>query len=172
MEDGVPRFPCFEISPEVLLMLRSLKVMTADHRTEIFSKMWTKMKDEIIRQNRMLSLLDVYAFLWKPIHMDCEAIVEGLNTLKIKLSIVHSTFGGMDPDRVTEQVKTLVRALSVCRGFQNEAPLQEPSTDSLRKIVLYNQLCAFHQAVATLNQLRNKLGLTTTDLSSSQVSLY
>lgn len=170
VEDEESYFPCFKISSEVFLMLQSLKVMNVDCRTDIFSKMWMKMKDEIVRQNRMLSLVDVYHFLWKPIHIDCEAIIDGLNSLKIKLHVVQSTFGGMDPDKVTEQVKLLVKALSACRAFQNVTPLDEPSEESLRKIVLYNQLCDFQQAIVALNQLREKLGLSTTDLSSSQVS--
>ena len=170
VKDEVPHFPCFDISSEVFLMLQSLKVMNSDYRTDIFSMMWTKMKDEIVRQNRMLSLAEVYHFLWKPIHIDCEGLIDGLNSLKIKLHVVQSTFGGMDPDKVTEQVKMLVKALSACRAFQNDIPLNEPSEESLRKIVLYNQLCDFQQAIAALNQLREKLGLSTTDLSSSQVS--
>ena len=171
MEDSVPHFPCFDVSKKILIMLQSLKIMNTEYRTEIFSKMWMKMKKEILKQNRMLSLVEVYDFVWKPIHMDCEAIVSGLNSLKIKLSVVQNTFGGMDPDKVTEQVKLLVKALSACRKSQKEAPLHEPSNESLRKIILYNQLCDFHDAIATLNQLREKLGLTTTDISSSQVSV-
>ena len=170
IDNNVPYFPCFDISQEILLMLHSLKIMNNQYRTEIFSRMWKKMKDEIMKQNKMLSLMDVYHFLWKPIHMDCEAIVDGLNSLKIRLSVVQTTFGGMDPDKVTEEVKLLVKALSACRKYQNEVPLDEPSNESLQKIVLYNQLCDFHQAITCLSQLREMLGLTTTDLSSSQVS--
>lgn len=169
-KDHTPHFPCFDLSFEVLSMLQSLQVMNTEYRTEIFSKMWTKKKDEVLKQNTMLSLTDVYHFVWKPIHEDCEAIISGLNSLKIKLSVVTSTFGGMDLDKITEQVKLLVKALSACRAYQNKKPVDEPSDESIRRVGLYNQLCDLRQSIATLNQLRDKLKLTTTDLSSSQVS--
>ena len=169
MQDKTPHYPCFQLSQEVVMMLKPLKILHTEYQTEIFSKMWTKMKDDILRQKTMLSLTDVSHLVWKPIYDDCEAIICGLNSLKIELSVVRSTFGGMDLDKITEQVKRLVEALCACRRHNGEATVKEPSEESLRKIGLYNQLCDLHHSIATLNQLREKLKLTTTDLSSSQV---
>ena len=153
------RFHCFTAANPLNLILAKFNFLSTKHVNDLFPRIWQDKMKTAVQRNPDLTISDIGTQIWEPTFLQCQQLLDKLQSRSIRLSVVDEHFG-----RYQTHLNDLDRDLTrLCHGVNSCLNNFNARTTWIRGTVQlmqqYWSLCQCADAAETFLELKQSLQL-------------
>ena len=151
---------CFSFAEPLKPYLEPFNLMSRTYSSDLFNRFWQDKLTELCRTKSLLSFLDIAELVWKPVFIQCQKLLNDLQSWKLMLCEVDHFFKKRYRERNAffRDLMNLSQAVNKCqRIVKNDSGW---INDVIDRIWQYWELCNYHEAAQAFINIRDTLGLT------------